>query len=454
MIGKSQILKVEKKFLAYLFSNKRYIAASLGKINKDHLTNTHFIYSLLVRYYNNYKDVITDEMIEISFHKRNIDTNTMVVFRSIISEVRALPIVNDAEFEALIMELCDYKKRQDYVDLADLIVKVDPVECSTDQLEKMEAEIKGKIVELTAETSNTRREGTMQDSIDERRDRYNEIKTNPNSIITIPTGFKCIDNAEGGFRPGELIYIIGRKGDGKSVLMLNLAHNVWAQGKNVILFSLEISKEDYERRFDSRAAGVSTTGLKLGKLTEVEESLYWKYLDDFKKGFTPNGKKAGKIYIVDVPNGCTPAYIESKVDTVEQLLNIKFDVIVSDYAGIMKPNIPTEIKRFEQSQIALDLKRIARCRDCVVISAAQMNRRGKDESKNERVESTAIAESDSIGDHIDWGIAIKSISDSSGKIESFKTRDAAPFEFHFNKKYSQMLIMELDDNLKQWDQMG
>jgi hypothetical protein len=36
-------------------------------------------------------------------------------------------------------------------------------------------------------------------------------------------------------------------------------------------------------------------------------------------------------------------------------------------------------------------------------------------------------------------------------MESFKTRDAAPFSFHFAKKYSQMKMTELDDSISSWD---
>jgi replicative DNA helicase len=227
------------------------------------------------------------------------------------------------------------------------------------------------------------------------------LLNNPESVVYIPTGFKKIDNEEGGFRYGELVYIIGRKGDGKSVLMLNLAHNAWAQGKNVILFSLEISKEDYERRFDARAAGISSNGLKRGTLNEIEEALYNKYLEGLKNGTTPDGKKSGVFYIVDVPLKCSPAFIESKADTIEQQMGIKFDMIFVDYAGIMVPNVPVAEKRHEQGQIALDLKRLARSKECVVVSAAQMTRKGKEDSssKNGKVGTEHVAESDQISDH-------------------------------------------------------
>lgn len=450
MSNKMQVLKLEKKFLAYLFSNKKYIAMTLGKINKSHLPNTSFIYSLLSGYYNKFHGIITDDIVDIMFQKKNLDTNTIVNYKSLISEIRSLEIGEDHEFEAIIEELEEHKKRREYLSIAELIINTNPIDCASDNLEKMENKIKEQVTLLTADDTSVRKEGSIENSALERIKQYEHIKNNPESIKTVLTGFKKIDDGSGGFRYGELIYIIGRKGDGKSTLMLNLAHNMWERGNNIILFSLEISKEDYERRFDARAAGVPSNGLKRGKLTEIEESLYKQYIENLNKGLTPSGNKAGLFYVVDVPSGCTPAFIEAKIDTVEQVLGVKFDVVISDYAGIMLPNVHVYEKRHQFGQIALDLKRIARRKECVVISAAQMNRDGKDE----KADTSHVAESDQVADHLDWGIAIRSISESTGRIESFKARDSAPFEFHFTKKYDYMRIMELEDNLGQWDSIG
>ncbi|MFW6007764.1 MAG: DnaB-like helicase C-terminal domain-containing protein [archaeon] len=449
--GNQRQFKIEKKFLAYLFKDKKYIAESLSKINKSHMTNAHYLYMLIISYYHNFKDIITDEMVDLMFEKKNLDTDTIVKYKSLISEIRSITINNDAEFEAIMEELLECKKRREYLGIAENIINMNPIDCSTDILEKMENNVKDTIVKLDADETGVRKEGAIKDSIEDRKAVYEFRKNNPEAVKTIPTGFKKIDDTEGGFRPGELIYVIGRKGDGKSVLMLNLGHNMWVKGHNVILFSLEISKEDYERRFDARAAGISSNGLKRGQLSEAEEKIYNDYLANQTKGLTPKGDKAGIFYVVDVPAGCTPAFIDSKIETIEQVMDIKFDVAITDYAGIMEPNVQVEQLRHAQGKIALELKRIARSRDMTVISAAQMNRSGREDKK---ADTAHVAESDQISDHIDWGIAIRSLSDSTGKIESFKTRDAAPFEFHFTKKYSCMQIIELEDDLQAWDSIG
>lgn len=447
-------LKTEKRFLAYLFNNKKYIALSLGKIRPEHLKSTWQIYDLLVGYYNKRKDIITDEIIDIMFQKRNISNDLIVNYKSIINELRAIPIGNDGEFEALIDELNDYRKREEYRKIADYIYSVNPAECPTKDLEKMENGIKQKMTDLTASESDVRKEGTIKNNAKNMLEQYEKIKNNPESLHFIKTGFKHIDDSEGGFLPGELVYVMGRKGDGKSVLLINLAHNTWLQGENVLLFTLEISKEDYERRFNARACEISSNGLKRGTLTEEEYNKFKKHIFNIEENKNVDGKKTGQLYIVDCPSGCTPAFIDAKIETLEQTLGIKFRVIITDYAGIMKPNIPVEVKRFEQGQIALDLKRIARSRECVVISAVQMNRKGKTDAKDGKTDTEHVAESDQISDHLDWGITIRSISEKMGVIESFKVRDASPFEFHFNKKYQYMKVEELQDDVDNWDSLG
>lgn len=441
----------EKKFLSYMFNDKKYIAMSIGKINKDHMPNYYKIYSLLLNYYLKYKDVITDNMIETFFQKKNITTDVIVSYKTIISQLRAETFFNDGEFKAIMDELIEQNKRKEFLKIAETIVNTNPIECSSGEFSELQNKVKFSMVQATMSTDDVKKEGSIKDSVKDRFDRYKEIKNNPEILKFIPTGFKHIDDNNGGFRPGELVYIIGRKGDGKSVFLLNLAHNMWASGHNVIIFSLEISKEDYERRFDARAAEVNSNGLKMGKLTLEEEVRFEKYLKSQSKGLTPDGKNCGVIYIVDTPPGITPAFVDSKVDTIEQVLGIKFDTIITDYAGIMQPTLPTSEKRHQQGQIALDQKIIARQRDCVVISAAQKSRAG---AKEKNSDSSFVAESDQVADHIDWGLDIASVSDEHGCIQTFKTRDAAPVKFSFKKRYDMFKIQELDQDVDTWDQLN
>ena len=44
----NSLVEVEKKFLSYLFHDKKYIVSSMGKITKEHLPEYGVVYSLLV----------------------------------------------------------------------------------------------------------------------------------------------------------------------------------------------------------------------------------------------------------------------------------------------------------------------------------------------------------------------------------------------------------------------
>lgn len=387
---------VEKKVLAYMLHDKRYIAATIGRINKDNMP-THFnLYSIIVSYYSKYKDIITDQMLDLFFQKKNIEADIVISYKSMVAQLRAERNFNDGEFKALVEELIEQYKRKEFLKVAESIVNTNPLECNSNDFMNLQEKVKSIVIKSTMKVDDVKDEGDVKNSTKQRLERYYSIKENPEILKFIPTGFNHIDDDNGGFRPGELVYVIGRKGDGKSVLLLNLAYNMWKKGHNVIIFSLEISKADYERRFDARAAEVSGNGLKMGTLTGDEELRYKEYLMKFSKGLSLDGEKVGTLYIVDTPPGITPAFVDSKVDTIEQILGIKFDVIITDYAGIMQPTIPQSEKRHQQGQIALDQKVIARQRDCVVISAAQKSRAG---AKEKNSDSSFVAESDQVADH-------------------------------------------------------
>lgn len=447
------LMNLEKKFLAYLFNDKKYIAETIGVMKIEYLPNTYKIYKLLLQYYNKYRDIIPNEQVQLMFNRNRLDEDTIIKYNIIIDECKNdIKIVSDADFQCIIDELKDLYKRREYINMGKKILEINPMKCNEQSFEKLVESVKKNVYKIESLNSDVKNEGAITDNTKNRWEEYCNRRDNPEMQDFIKTGFDTIDNAEGGFRKGELIVVIGRKGDGKSVLLLNLAHNAWINGENVILFSLEISKQDYERRFDSRAANVLTNGLKMGTLDEIEEQAYKKYLQALSKQETVDGKKVGKLYIVDCSPGITPAFVESKIDTIEKQLDIKFSVIITDYAGIMKPNVPTAEKRNAFGDIALEHKILARSRNACVITAYQMNRSGKE--NKERSESSDIAESDQVGDHIDWGLTIKKINETTGLIESFKTRDASPFQFRFYRKFEKMSILELDnENEKAWDDM-
>ncbi len=90
-------------------------------------------------------------------------------------------------------------------------------------------------------------------------------------IRGIPTGYKDLDNLLAGFQRSDLIILASRPSMGKTTLSLNLAHHVAVQSKlPVLIFSLEMSKEQLVDRLLSMESGVDAWALRTGNLTDAD----------------------------------------------------------------------------------------------------------------------------------------------------------------------------------------
>ena len=446
----------ERKILKYLLANKKYLELSVNELNSKYFSNEYkSLFRLLRLYYNHNNDILTphtlDNIFTSGIYKDCVSEDIKTIYESVYHDKITEIDLDEASFKQIVKILKYQYKEKELIHIAEDITAAFDKQLSETEVDQLNDKLLNRLNNLNVDNNIILKSGSLKDSADDQLQRYNYLKDHPNSIEYIPSGFDAIDLEEGGFRRTELIYVIGRKGTGKSILLLNLAYNACKAGYNILLFSLEISKEDYERRLAACACSIPSNGLKRAILNDADYKRFQQYLYNLKKNKTIDGKDMGEFVIIDVPNQCTPAFIDATLALEQTKLNKKFDVVVIDYAGLMMPDIAVPEKRHQQGMIALSLKRIARRRKCVILSAAQMNRQGKNDmpQKGGHAESAYIAESDQVGDHIDWGIAIKIINQESDYaiLESFKTRDAAPFSIPFKKNYAMMQMIPISENI-------
>ena len=88
---------------------------------------------------------------------------------------------------------------------------------------------------------------------------------------TLATGLADVDTLITGFEPGQLITIAGRPGHGKSALAGTIAVNLAKQGKEILLYSMEMGAGELAGRFLSRFGGVDGTILKRGNDSRAEK---------------------------------------------------------------------------------------------------------------------------------------------------------------------------------------
>lgn len=112
---------------------------------------------------------------------------------------------------------------------------------------------------------------SLETVLSESFDRLDELHKDKGKIRGVPTGYKDLDAILAGLQKSDLFVLAARPSMGKTALALNLAHNVAIKSKEpVLIFSLEMSKEQLVDRMLSMESGVDAWALRTGNLTDSD----------------------------------------------------------------------------------------------------------------------------------------------------------------------------------------
>jgi replicative DNA helicase len=181
----------------------------------------------------------------------------------------------------------------------------------------------------------------------------------------LPSGFYDLDSLTQGFQKSDLIIIAGRPSMGKTALCLNIALNVIKNSKlPVLIFSLEMSKEQIMYRLLTMETNISQMRLKSGKIYQND----WLKLNKIIKILS-------KLpFFIDDTSDLTIQDIRSKIKTLlfEQT---EIGLIIIDYLQLMQSSkLKIENRVQELSLITRSLKNIAREFNIPIIALSQLSR--------------------------------------------------------------------------------
>jgi len=197
---------------------------------------------------------------------------------------------------------------------------------------------------------------------------------------TISTGWKWLDsNIGGGFHAnGRALYVFyGVTNVGKSIFLGNIATNILAQDKTVVLISLEMSEQMYAGRISAQLSRIPKDELPLNIQSLKNEISCYK-----------SEHKNSKLIIKEFPpQTVTPLQIKVYLEKLGRK-GIKPDAIIIDYLNLIAPsekgmNSYESIKKITEYIRALSYKF-----ECPIISATQTNRSAYNES-NPGLETTS-----------------------------------------------------------------
>ncbi|GCD09414.1 replicative DNA helicase [Clostridium tagluense] len=188
------------------------------------------------------------------------------------------------------------------------------------------------------------------------------IFNNKGETTGIPSGFPELDDKTAGFQKGDMILIAARPSMGKTTFALNLAeYAALREGKNVAIFSLEMSKEQLAYKLLCSEANVDMSKLRHGNLEDKD----W---ENIAKASGPLA--AAKIFIDDTA-GTSVMDMRSKCRKLKMEHGI--DMIVIDYLQLMSGSNP-ESRQQEVSEISRSIKALAKEMQCPVIALSQLSR--------------------------------------------------------------------------------
>ena len=196
-------------------------------------------------------------------------------------------------------------------------------------------------------------------------DKIEKSSKTKGTVTGIPTGFIDLDYKTSGLQPSDLILVAARPSMGKTAFVLNIAQHVaFRSNKTVVIFSLEMSKEQLVNRLFSLESQVDAQLLRTGNLKDSD----WEKLIE---GAGVIGKS--KMIIDDTP-GISISELRSKCRKFK--LEQGLDLIIIDYLQLMTGRVGgrAESRQQEISDISRSLKGLARELNVPVIALSQLSR--------------------------------------------------------------------------------
>jgi len=182
---------------------------------------------------------------------------------------------------------------------------------------------------------------------------------------TIPTGIPDLDKKDilnGGSGKGELLCVVGGSGSGKSHFLIMLGANALRCGKNVLHYTFELSETAVGIRYDSNLCDIDSSDV-MDRKDEV-------------KSFYESNKSLGRLFIKEYPtNTATIFTIRSHIERLS-LKGFKPDIVIIDYADIMRSTRQYDSLRHELKLVYEELRGLAMETGIPIWTASQANKEG------------------------------------------------------------------------------
>ena len=216
------------------------------------------------------------------------------------------------------------------------------------------------------EISQSRQKGKythIQEALLSNLDAIDKASQMEDGLTGITTGFADLDAKTSGLQKSDLIILAARPAMGKTAFALSLARNAAVKGNaSVMIFSMEMAKEQLSQRLLSMESKVELQKLKKGNLDRRD----WEDINiamDVLSGTNIHIDDTAGISIMEMKSKCRRLKAEKGLD-----------LVVIDYLQLMNPEGKADSRTQEISVLSRNLKLLARELDCPVLVLSQLSR--------------------------------------------------------------------------------
>ena len=315
-------------------------------------------WTVIKDYYSSYKKLPSDEQILEQIREIKTDNELMSDFKEELKEINTVDEKSLENEEFYLDKVEEFAKEQC---LKDAIIN------SIDLLKQKKF---GQIEEQIREALSVSRDVDLgQDYFGGVTERYERL-TNNKVNAQFRTPFETINQElEGGLAPKELAMVVAPPGVGKSLFLANQAARSVMDGKDVLYVSLEMSEDRVAQRMDSIFTRIKQSELKTGV----------KMLSDRLDQMQSAAPNMGRLKIKEFPTKrLTVAGLRAYLNQLRNYEDFHPDIICLDYLELMTNSDATMSEYMGQERIAQELRGIAVEHKCLVWTATQTNRKGKE----------------------------------------------------------------------------
>jgi RecA/RadA recombinase len=296
----------QTKCISILMSDKQFLERIVDILSPDHFESDSYkwIIKLIAEYFPKYREIPTMEVFAVEIQKIPDVVLQSAVKEQVKNAYKYMGSADATYIKETFLEFCKNQKLKNAIWEAH------------DFLKRGDYDSIWHVINEASKAGVERNLG--HDYLKETDIRLSELARD-----TIKTNWPNIDvHLDGGLGRGELGFIIGNAGSGKSWFLAHIGAEAMRQGKNVIHFTMELNEKYVGRRYDAYFSGMAFQEVR------NHPDLVKKEIENIQ----------GKLFIKYFPmHTATALTLKTHIERFQLITGIKIDLAVIDYADLLMP---------------------------------------------------------------------------------------------------------------------